>query len=197
MVAIGVDEAPSELARERLADGGLAHARNPHHHHDHGRLWTAWPPKRVRNMASSLRAWSERPWLEKRDINAVMITGAGTPSSIDSTAVQRPAPESSTIGAMPERSSFSFRIAAHRSSSQERTTLPWRQVSASRAGSMSSSGRAAMSAKPSALGVAVIAVAAIDQGVAGRKQRQQIADRVLDRAACRQHQNHYPLSAQA
>src|SRR5438876_1135153 len=150
VVAVGVDKAPAELEGERLADRGLAHARDPHHHHDHGRLWTAWPPKRVRIMASSLRAWSERPWLEKRDISAVMITGAGTPSSIDSTAVQRPAPDSSTTGAMPERSSFSLRMAPHRSSSQDRTTLPWRQVSASRAGSMSSSGRAAMSAKPSA-----------------------------------------------
>ena len=39
---------------------------------------------------------------------------------------------------------------AHSSSSHERTTLPWRQVSARRPRSMSSSGRAASRAKPSA-----------------------------------------------
>src|SRR5712692_3516087 len=124
MVVIGVDEAAAEPARERLADGGLAGARYAHHHHDHGPLWTACPPKRARIMAMSLRVRSERPWLEKRAISAVVITGVGMPSSIDSSAVQRPEPESSTTGAMPERSSFSFRIVAHRSSSHERTTLP-------------------------------------------------------------------------
>ena len=67
-------------------------------------------------------------------MSASVITGAGTPSSIDSSAVQRPSPESATTGATRENSSPRARISAHRSSSQERTTLPWRQVSARRAG---------------------------------------------------------------
>ncbi len=75
-------------------------------------------------MAISLRARSERPWLEKRAISAVVITGAGMPSSIDSSAVQRPEPESSITGATSSSSSFSSRIEPHSSSSHERTTLP-------------------------------------------------------------------------
>jgi len=36
------------------------------------------PPKPARMSAISLRAWSERPWLENRAMSAVVITGAGT-----------------------------------------------------------------------------------------------------------------------
>src|SRR3954470_8008551 len=123
MVVVGVDEAPAEPLRERPTDRGLARAGDAHQEHDHPG-WVAWPPKRARIIASSRRAKSERPWLEKRLISASVITGVGTPSSIDSATVQRPSPESATTGAMPARVSLSLRIPAHSSSSQQRTTLP-------------------------------------------------------------------------
>jgi len=72
-----------------------------------------------------------------------MITGAGTPSSIDSSGSSaprrnRPPPrDARELLALLEN-------VGERSSSHERTTLPWRQVSARARGRRFESGRAAM-----------------------------------------------------
>jgi len=59
-----------------------------------------------------------------------VITGAGTSRSIASATVQRASPESATDGAMPSIVGFLASASAVRSSSHERTTLPYRQISA-------------------------------------------------------------------
>src|SRR5690606_15346652 len=111
---------------------------------------TACPPKRFLSMARSFEPKSSPPWLAKRIISAVLMTGAGTPRSIDSIAAQRPSPESATYGAARSSPAWSRSTSAARSSSQLRTTLPWRHISAIAARSRSRSVRDASSAKPSA-----------------------------------------------
>src|SRR6202035_5167851 len=89
----------------------------------------AWPPNWFLIAASSLSEYES----ESRDVslfnNDSVITGAGTSRSIASETVQRPSPESETYGAMPAISGFSFNAILSRSSSQDRTTLPVRQIS--------------------------------------------------------------------
>src|SRR6185503_19101005 len=105
MEVVAVEERPAELFGHRAADGRLPRSGDAHHHRDHCGPRTACPPNLARIIARSLRAASERPWLENRAISAIVITGAGTPSSTASSAVQRPSPESATTGATCDRSS--------------------------------------------------------------------------------------------
>ena len=66
-----------------------------------------------------------------------MIVGAGTPSSTAAITVQRPSPESETRPAKSARSGEAASAAAVRSTSQEPTTEPRRQTSATSATSIS------------------------------------------------------------
>ncbi len=73
----------------------------------------------------------------KREYSAVVSTGAGTPSSIAAIDVQRPSPESETRPANSSSVGDSCSACAVRSRSQEPTTLPRRQTSATSRVSMS------------------------------------------------------------
>jgi hypothetical protein len=86
----------------------------------------------------------------RRSSSDRVITGAGTSSAMASATVQRPSPESSTYGAMPSSDGLRLRASVLRSSSHERTTLPWRHTSATWARSSSISCLRSISAKPSA-----------------------------------------------
>lgn len=64
-------------------------------------LVMACPPNSLRIDASSLSANESLSRERRRSINDCAITGVGTLSSIASSTVQRPSPESGTYGAMP------------------------------------------------------------------------------------------------
>src|ERR1700724_6382 len=89
-----------------------------------------WPPKpaRIAERIFSAKVCSLRE--RKRANNAAVSTSAGTASSMAAFTVQRPSPESSTNPEKFDSVAFSASAAAVRSSSQEETTLPWRQTSA-------------------------------------------------------------------
>src|SRR5690606_13730726 len=88
-------------------------------------FFTACPPNSLR-IADRIRSANDSPSRERnRAIRDWVITGAGTSRSIASATVQRPSPESGTNGAMPSIVGFLSSASAVRSSSHERTTLPW------------------------------------------------------------------------
>src|SRR6185312_9471778 len=101
--------------------GGLAHAPVAG--------FSACPPNAARIADIALFANRSRSREAKREYRAVVSTGAGTPSSIAASAVQRPSPESDTRPAYSSRSGEAARACAARSSSQEAMTLPLRQTS--------------------------------------------------------------------
>ncbi len=68
--------------------------------------------------------------LTNRACKAAVMTGAEMSRSMDSKTVQRPSPLSATQPLIPSKYGFSSRALAIKSSSQERTTLPDRQISA-------------------------------------------------------------------
>ena len=107
-------------------------------------------------------AKSSAPREAKREYSAVVSTGDGTPSSIAAIDVQRPSPESETRPANSSSVGDSCSACAVRSSSQEPTTLPRRQTSATSRVSMSywySSGRSSGAVSASASRVAAPALA--------------------------------------
>src|SRR5271169_7080643 len=58
--------------------------------------FSLWPPNSLRIAASILPVNSPRRRDSKRSYRAVVMTGAGTPSSTEATTVQLPSPESET-----------------------------------------------------------------------------------------------------
>jgi hypothetical protein len=96
-----------------------------------------WPPNSLRIAESTLSVNSPSPRDSNLSMRAVVITGAGTLSSIAAWTVQRPSPESDTrplnSSSWGERASAS----AVRSTSHDPTTEPRRQTSATSATSMS------------------------------------------------------------
>ena len=95
------------------------------------RDFSSWPPNSLRIAESTLSAKSASPRELNRSKSALVSTGAGTPSSIAASAVQRPSPES-RHPAVERRRARDRRAAptAVRSSSHDATTLPRRHTSA-------------------------------------------------------------------
>src|SRR5579863_1427260 len=63
--------------------------------------FSTWPPKPKRIADSTLFAKSAWPRDSKRPYRAALSTGAGTPTSMAASTVQRPSPESATWPAKP------------------------------------------------------------------------------------------------
>ncbi len=111
---------------------------------------TACPPKACRMRASRRLVKSPLPWLAKRSISDSVMTGVGTPSSMDSMAVQRPSPESATNGAVDSSVASCARNSAVRSSNHDRMTVPCRHASVICGRSSANSVLARINASPSA-----------------------------------------------
>src|SRR5450755_4235814 len=85
---------------------------------------TAWPPNWLRRAESILSWYESGSWEAKRVNNDVAITGAETPRSMASWAVQRPSPESATTPLMSSKPAPGRRARSANSRSQLRTIEP-------------------------------------------------------------------------
>src|SRR5215813_722413 len=117
-----------ERAALRVRRGAHGFAQRFHRRHHVQSFLMACPPNSWRIIASSLSVNESASRERSRSSSESVMTGAGTSRATASKAVQRPSPESSTYGLMPASAGLSFRPSAIRSSSDERTTLPVRQV---------------------------------------------------------------------
>src|SRR5262249_22542504 len=89
---------------------------------------TACPPNWLRKAATTFIA-GESSWREtNRAYRAALIAGIGTAWSIAACTVHRPSPESWATPRMFFRPGSSLSALHSRSSSQERMTVPWRQL---------------------------------------------------------------------
>src|SRR5262249_49154263 len=96
----------------------------------HYELFSSCPPNSLRIAERSLSAYRSSPREPKREYNALVSTGAGTPTSIAAFAVQRPSPESETRPANSSSSGESYSLSAVRPRRHDRPTLPRRHTSA-------------------------------------------------------------------
>jgi DNA-binding CsgD family transcriptional regulator len=99
--------------------------------------FSAWPPNSLRIAESAASVKWPSPRDSKRCMSAELMTGAGMPSSIAASTVQRPSPESETRPLKPSSCGERARASATRSTSHDPITEPRRHTSATSATSMS------------------------------------------------------------
>src|SRR5579864_2046628 len=130
-VALGDPFGGVDLNRRIARPGQHLRADNQRNVVDHCcSFTTACPPNSFRSAAIIFIA-NESSWREaKRANSASAVTGAGTFSSIASSTVQRPSPESATYPLICSSAGSAASARSARSNSHERTTDPYRQTSA-------------------------------------------------------------------